>query len=147
MREIQWHCWHTNKMLNSYSHPIYFIANDRAYINICKPSKDLLIMENINLSPKTCHKTIIEQVRLQFRVRLWNELFNCAQIGSLWPNYTKGGYCPPFHQRPVIAAISYFICFYARFRYCWFIFAPNTLESNLEHIFSHHKWIKNWAEN
>ena len=74
-------CWDRNDMLNSRSHPISSVGNDRRSINICQPCMNLiLIVKNISLS-KLCHKTIIKQARLGFRVWMWNDLFNCAQIG------------------------------------------------------------------
>lgn len=74
-------------------------------------------------------KVTIQSMAVEWFVQL------CTDRDSLWPNYTGGGHCPPFHQRPVIAGLTYCICFYPWFTDCWFICAPETHQnSNLEHI-------------
>lgn len=69
--------WHTNEMLNSYSHPISSIGNDRASIN--RPCTDIILIMEILVFLN--HKIIIKQARLGFRVWLRDDLFGCAQIG------------------------------------------------------------------
>lgn len=104
VREIQWsNAGADAKRLPSIHHILQVVTS----INVGQPRTDLiLVVENVR------HRTVIKQAGLQFSVWVWNDLFDCLQIArSRWPNYTEGGHCPPFHQRPVIAAISYGIGF------------------------------------
>lgn len=83
-------CWHTHEMLNCYCHPISSGDNDKASINTCQACTDLIrIMEKMSLS-KMCHKTIINQARLQFSVWPWKDLFHWAQMGVVYGLITLG---------------------------------------------------------